>query len=64
MHNFSIELDVDKSSPQFDCKKSLAKWAKLSLDTEAWKDGIVFVDGSVKYHIDNPELFYKLMETE
>lgn len=61
---FSIELDVDSSSPKFDNKKSLAKWARLSLNDEAWKDGIVFVDGTVKYHIDNAELFYRILETE
>ncbi len=64
MGKYSVELDIDKMSPVFENKKSLAKWVKVSLDDDMWKNGVILVDGTVKYFIDNPALFYKLMETE
>lgn len=58
---FSIEFDIDKHSPVFTSRKSLAKWVNVSIKDEDWLTGIMLVDSSTKYFIEDRKTFDKLM---
>jgi hypothetical protein len=51
-------------SPEFDSKRTLAKWIKITISDETIADGVEFSDGEMKLFIDDKDLLFRVLEAE
>lgn len=50
--------------PQFPTKRTLAKWAKITMTDAEIKEGVTYSDGKLSLYLSDPELLFSFLETD